>query len=70
MQEAETRYNTHDGEMLAIVECAKQWHYYIKGNSNTIKILTDHANLQAFLTIKILSRRYVRWAEFLSVFDI
>jgi hypothetical protein len=56
--------------MLAIVECAKQWHYYIKGNSNTVKILTNHANLQAFLTIKMLSRCHIRWAEFLSVFNI
>jgi uncharacterized Zn ribbon protein len=45
MQEAETHYDTHDGEMLAIVECTKQWRHYIEGNSNTIKILTDHANL-------------------------
>jgi hypothetical protein len=56
--------------MLAIVECTKQWRYYIKGNSNTVEILTDHANLRAFLTTKTLSRRHVRWAEFLSAFDI
>jgi hypothetical protein len=70
MQEAETHYNTHDREMLAIVECTKQWCYYIEGNSNTIEILTNHANLQAFLMTKTLSRRHVRWAEFLSAFNI
>jgi hypothetical protein len=70
MQEVETYYDIHDGEMLAIVECTKQWCYYIKGNSNTVEILTDYTNLQAFLMTKMLSRCHMRWAEFLSAFDI
>ena len=33
-----------------------------------IKILTDHKNLQYFITLKLLNRRQTRWLEFLSHF--
>ena len=29
---AETRYETHDGELLAIVETFKTWRHYLKGS--------------------------------------
>jgi len=33
-------------------------------------MLTDHKNLQTFLTIKKLSRRQVQWAEKMSVYHL
>ncbi len=41
----ETRYKTHDGELLAIVEAFKTWRYYLEGFKHEILMLTDHNNL-------------------------
>ncbi|KAI0991701.1 hypothetical protein K3495_g16486, partial [Podosphaera aphanis] len=38
-------------------------------SSYPITVLTDHRNLEYFMTTKELSRRQVRWSEFLSQFD-
>ena len=34
-----------------------------------VKVLTDHRNLEHFMTTKQLNRRQARWAEFLSEFN-
>jgi hypothetical protein len=36
---------------------------------NPIRVLTDHKNLQSFMTTKQLSRRQARWSLFLSQFN-
>ncbi len=63
---AETRYETHDGELLAIVEAFKTWRHYPEGCKHEILVLTDHNNLQRFTDTKSLSSRQVRWALELS----
>ena len=34
-----------------------------------VQVLTDHRNLEYFMTTKTLTRRQARWAEFLSQFN-
>ena len=34
-----------------------------------IKVISDHKNLEYFLTTKQLNRRQARWSEFLSAFN-
>ncbi len=63
---AETRYETHDGELLAIIETFKTWRHYLEGCKHEVFILTDHNNLQRFMDTKSLSSRQVRWAQKLS----
>ncbi len=63
---AETQYETHDGELLAIVEAFKTWKHYLKGCKHEVLVLTDHNNLQRFMDTKSLSSRQVRWAQELS----
>ncbi len=58
----ETRYETHDGELLTIVEAFKTWKHYLEGCKHEIHVLTDHNNLQRFMDTKSLSSRQVRWA--------
>ncbi len=43
-----TRYETHDGELLAIVEAFKTQSHYLEGCKHEVFVLTDHNNLQQF----------------------
>ena len=63
---AETRYETHDGKLLAIVEAFKTWRHYLEGCKHKMLVLTDHNNLCRFMDTKSLSSRQVRWAQELS----
>jgi hypothetical protein len=69
MIDAETRYETHDAELLAIVESFKHWRHYLEGSTYPVVVLSDHANLRYFMSTKDLSRRQARWAEKLAAFD-
>ena len=59
---AETRYETHDGELVAIVEAFKTWRHYLKGCKHEVLVQTNHNNLRQFIDMKSLSSRQVRWA--------
>ena len=63
---AETRYETHDGELLAIVEAFKTWRYYLEGSQYEVLVLTDHNNLRRFMDTKSLSSRQIHWVQELS----
>ena len=69
MTAAERNYHTGDQEMLAIVEAFEQWRSYLEGALGDIQVITDHANLVSFMTTKPLSRRQVRFYEWLTAFD-
>ena len=42
----EARYETHNSELLAIIEAFKIWKNYLKGFQDEVFILIDHNNLQ------------------------
>ena len=60
---AETRYKTHDSELLAIVKAFKTWKHYLKESQQEVLILTNHNNLRWFIETKSLSSRQVCWAQ-------
>ena len=62
----ERNYHTTDKEMLAVVHALKVWRCYLEGTN--FKVLTDHQPLVFFPTQPLLSKRQVRWSEFLSQF--
>ena len=62
----ETQYETHNGELLAIVEAFKTWYHYLEDCKHEVLVLTDHNNLRQFMDTKSLSSRQVRWAQELS----
>jgi hypothetical protein len=66
---AECNYEVYDKELLAIVRCFEDWKSELHGSAHQITVITDHSNLRYFMTTKQLSRRQVRWSEFLSQFD-
>ena len=66
--EAECNYEIYDKELLAIIRCFEDWRPELEGAAFPITVLSDHRNLEYFMTTKQLSRRQVRWSEFLSQF--
>ena len=57
MISAETRYKTHDGELLDIVEAFKTWRHYLESCKHKVLVLTNHNNLRRFMHTKSLSSR-------------
>src|SRR3569623_1876157 len=68
LNNAETRYVTHEQELLAIVEACKHWSHYLKGSEFITN--TDHRTLKDFLTQPRTSARQLRWAECLAEYGI
>lgn len=66
---AEVNYDTHDKELLAIVESIKHWRHYLEGAEHAFEVLTDHSNLVGFYKQKALNGRQARWAIALSAYD-
>jgi hypothetical protein len=65
----ECNYDIYDKELLAIIRALEEWRPECEGARFPISILTDHKNLEYFMTKRLLSRRQARWAEFLSRFS-
>ena len=71
MTPAECNYIIYDKELLAIVKSFETWRPELASVSpdQPVKVLTDHQNLEVFMTTKQFNRRQARWAEFLSEFN-
>ena len=70
MTPAECNYMIYNKELLAIVRSFETWRLELASVQNEpVKVLTDHQNLEHFMTTKQLNRRQARWAEFLSEFN-
>ena len=46
MISAKSRYETHNGELLAIIETFKTWRHYLEGSQHKVLVLTHHNNLR------------------------
>ena len=59
----------HDKELLAIFDAFTHWRHYLEGPALPVDVVTDHKNLEYFATTKVLTRRQVRWSEYLCHFN-
>ena len=64
---AETRYPTHEQELLAIIIALKEWRHYLYGRKFVVH--TDHHSLIYFMKQQNMSNRQARWSEFLQDYD-
>ena len=64
---AETRYATHEQELLAIIIALKTWRHFLYGRKFIIQ--TDHHSLVHFMKQPNMSNRQARWSELLSQYD-
>ncbi|MBW0505228.1 hypothetical protein O181_044943 [Austropuccinia psidii MF-1] len=65
---AELRYDIHHKELLYIVWALKRWRAFLLSLSFPLEVLTEHSSLQYLMSLKVLTRRQARWAEFLYEF--
>jgi len=66
---AECNYEIYDKELMAIVRAFEEWRPHLEGTEHPIQVLSDHKNLEYFMSTKLLNRRQARWSEFLSRFQ-
>src|SRR5258708_20581862 len=69
LQGAEKNYDTHDKELLVMFKAFKNWRHFLGGSGKVIDTVTDHKNLEYFMTLKKLSCWQARWTEFLAQFN-
>lgn len=67
LKAAELNYTTTEVELLAVVHALRTWHCYVEGVKVTV--VTDHCPLTYLQTQPQLSRRQVRWSEYLQTFE-
>jgi hypothetical protein len=58
--DAELNYEFYDKELLAFIQCLKEWRAYCEGSLQKITIYSDQKNLEYFSTSKVLTRRRAR----------
>lgn len=64
---AEKNYPTHDKEMLAIIRALHKWRNDLLGAE--FEVFTDHRTLEFFNQQRDLSKKQLRWQEFLADFN-
>src|SRR3984957_9587680 len=65
---AEKNYDIYDKELLAVIRAFKEWRHWLEGTLRPVILITDHKNLEYFMSTKTLTKRQSRWAVFLSEF--
>lgn len=65
----ECNYEIYDKELLAIIRCFEEWRPELEGAASPVQVITDHKNLEYFMSTRNLNRRQARWPEFLSRFN-
>jgi hypothetical protein len=70
MNPAETRYHAGEQELLAVVKALEHWRHYLEG-AVSLSVVTDHKPNITLATkpSSQLSRRQVRWLQFMTRFD-
>ena len=57
---AKCNYKIYDKELMAIVRAFEHWRAELQSVENPIKVLSDHKNLEYFMTSKLFNRRQAR----------
>ena len=66
---AECNYDIYDQKLMTIINALEPGRPECKGAAYPLQLITDHQNLEYFMTKKILNRRQAWLSEFLPYFD-
>ncbi len=65
----ECNYEIYDKELMIIVWAFEKWWSELEDSIYSIEMITNHKNLEYFMSTKQLSHHQARWSEFLSRFN-
>jgi hypothetical protein len=54
---------------MAIIRAFEQWRPELEGTLHPIQVLSNHKNLEYFMSMKLLNCCQTQWAEYLSRFN-
>ena len=57
LSEAEVNYDIHDKEMLGVIESLKEFRPWLSGTTLPVSVITDHKNLEYFVTLHLLNHQ-------------
>ena len=57
---AECNYEIYDKQPMAMIRCFEEWHVELESSPHPIRVLSDHKNLEYFMSTKLLSRCQAR----------
>jgi len=66
---AECNYDIYDKKLMPIIKALEELKPECEGAAYPIQLITDHKNIEYFMTKKLLNRQQARWSEFLTRFD-
>jgi hypothetical protein len=66
---AECNYKIYDKELIAIVRAFEEWRPELEGTLHPIQVLSNHKNLEYFMSTKLLNCCQTCWAKYLSRFN-
>jgi hypothetical protein len=66
---AKCNYEIYDKELIAIVRPFEEWRPELEGALHPIQVLSDHKNLEYFMSTKLLKCCQTHWAEYVSRFN-
>ena len=66
---AECKYEIYDKKLMAIVRAFEEWRSELEELLEPINVISNHKNLEYFMSTKWLFRRQARWSKFLSQFN-
>ena len=69
MSPAECNYEIYDKKLLTIINAFELWKSELEKIEKPVQVVTDHKNLEYFMSSKLLNRRKARWSEFLTKFN-
>ncbi len=65
----ECNYEIYDKELMIIVCAFEKWWSELEDSIYSVEMITNHKNLEYFMSTKQLSHHQARWSEFLSKFN-
>ncbi len=66
---AEINYGIHDKEMLGVMESLQEFRHWLSGTVIPVLVITDHKNLEYFMTSHQLNQRQACWSLELTKFN-
>jgi len=66
---AECIYDFYDKEHMAISKALEEWRPECEGTVYPLRLITEHQNLEYFMTRKLLNRSQARWTQCLTCCD-